>query len=138
MGKKKLIAAVSIVFYAGMLILALVARSLHESRLPKVTVTFQEIKTFRTEGIDSFSPALPQEIAESGRLFIISEEVINGEIRRIAREASGLETGGLSADGYREFTNGISTLTQVIVDGREGLSDGEEVLVKGEWKYDRN
>lgn len=137
-GGKKLLAAVSILFYAGMLLLTLGARSLHESRLPKVTVTSPEMKAFRVENYETFSPALPQELADSGRIFVISEEIINGEPRQIARLVSDLETGGLSSDGYRELKNGPSTLTKVIVDGREELSGGEEVLIEGEWKYEKD
>ena len=59
------------------------------------------------------------------------QELINGEIRMIAREVAGLEF-GQTEDGYREIVQGVSTMSQVIVGAEEGLSDGDEVLVKGE------
>ena len=70
-----------------------------------MTVTSPEMKAFRVENYETFSPALPQELADSGRIFVISEEIINGEPRQIARLVSDLETGGLSSDGYRELKN---------------------------------
>lgn len=130
--KNRLIVAVSILFYFGMLVLALGARRQHEGSLPQVTVTTPVIKVFGEGEFISFSPALPEKLLDSGTLFVISEEMINGEVRMIAREAAGLEIGRISAD-YREIVGGVNSSSKVIADGREGLCDGDEVLVKGEW-----
>lgn len=130
--KKKIIAAISILFYLGMLFMAVGARRLHRDRLPQVTVTVPTMKTFM-EG-DSISAALtlPEKLVKDGVLFVVSEEMINGELRTIARQVNGLEIDRVS-DGYCEIVTGLSSLAQVIVDGKEELADGDEVLVKGEW-----
>ena len=133
--KKKVIVAVSILFYSGMLVLALGARRQHEGSLPQVTVTVPRIKIFGEGELMSAASALPEKIAGSGTLFLVSEEMINGELRMIAREVAELELGRVS-DGYREIVSGVSAFSKVIVDGKERLRDGDEVLVKGEWMDD--
>lgn len=131
-----ILAAVSVLFYAGMLVLALGARRLHESRLPRVFVTEPEIIVFGEGGAWTASSALPEEMVTGGKLFVISEELVNGETRTVAREVTELLL-GRTEDGYREILRGVNTMSQVIVGAWEGLSDGDEVLVE-EGRADEN
>lgn len=122
---------ISLVFYAIMLVLALGARRMHRASLPHVEVTVPVLEMFG-EGEDmSVSAALPEKIVDGRKVFVVSEEMVNGEWRTIAREAERLELGRVSGV-YREVVNGPNVLSQVIVADVE-LSDGQEVWIKGEW-----
>lgn len=133
--RKILLAAAGILFYSAMLLLALIARRLHESRLPEVTVTAPVIYTAWEDDTFTTTLLLPQICAQSDRLFVIANEQINGEIRTIAREITGLSF-RTASDGYCEVIGGLSMTASVIVDKTGSLSDGDEVLIKGEWKND--
>ncbi len=133
---KLAIAAASLAFYVLMLILALCARGWHRASLPQVEVTTPKFGNF-WEGEDiSSTAALPEKLVENGKLFLISEEVVNGEVRTIAREVKDLVLGRVGK-GYREILNGPDMLSRVIVTDI-ALSDGQEVWITGEWSDEEN
>ena len=132
-GKRRAIVGISVLFYAVMLFLALGARRLHEGSLAHVSVTTPTIKSFSEDDIFSVATTLPEELLRKGKLFVVERQVVNGEVRTIAREVTKLVLGRLSVDGYREIVDGVEILGEVIADGGDGLQDGDEVIVKGEW-----
>ncbi len=129
--KTGILVVVSVLFYAGMLVLALGARRLHESSLPRVDVVKPEIIVFGAGETWKVSSALPEEMVTDGTLFVVSQELVNGEIRMVARKVADLLL-GQTEDGYREIIRGVDAMSQVIVDAGEELSDGDEVLLKEE------
>lgn len=128
---RRAIVGVSLVFHAIMLVLALGARRMHRASLPHVEVTVPVLETFWEGEEMSVSAALPEKLVDGRKVFVVSEEMVNGERRTIAREAEGLEFGRLSGN-YREVVSGPNILSQVIVTDIE-LTDGQEVWIKGEW-----
>lgn len=133
---KIIIEVISIVFYFVMFFLALGARRMHRISLPQVEITTPVIKSFGEGEVLSVACALPEKLVNEKKIFVVSEEMVNGEPRMIAREIIGLEIGRVS-NGYREIVSGLDILSQVIVlDGE--LLDGEEVWIKGEWLDEEN
>ena len=109
---------------------------MHRISLPQVEITTPVIKSFGEGEVLSVACALPENLVNEKKIFVVSEEMVNGELRMIAREIVGLEIGRVS-NGYREIVSGLNILSQVIVlDGE--LLDGEEVWIKGEWSDEEN
>lgn len=130
--KKRILFTVSILFYAGMLLLTLFARKLHDRTLPQVEVKTIEIGAFYGEnGINSFGVSLPKKFYHDGIIYRISIEQINKELRTVARLVSDLEI-GLENEICYEIKKGLSYDDKIIVSGLEGITDGCEVYIRGE------
>lgn len=76
-----------------------------------------------------FCLAIPKEVCDNKKVFVLSTRIINGEERIVAREVSNLELGRVN-DGFYEVINGISLLDEVIIEGQDKLQDGCEVYVE--------
>lgn len=75
------------------------------------------------------SVGIPKELYENNKIYIIRREIVNGEERNIAREATNLEV-GQSNDKFYEVIRGLSSLDQVVLTGHELIQDGSEVYVE--------
>lgn len=130
--KKKLVLFVSILFYAGMLLLACSARAIHIAGLPHVTVLEIEYGLFMDgDGNEWFSAALPKEWYRDGELYTIRNVIINNEYRTVARQVGILEL-GLENEGFYQIKNGINMGEKIIIGSLAGVTDGCEVHIVGE------
>lgn len=129
---------VSVLFYAVMLFLTLIARPVHNVALPKVTIGRLEGQRFQrnetndqtdTVAIGDFAIGIPKNLYENGSVYILSKEIMNGEERDIAREVKNMEIGRFN-ENYYEIIKGISGLDLVILTGGEFIEDGQEVYVE--------
>lgn len=130
MEKKKLLFAVIGLFYFGMALLALIAKSLHTASLPRIHIGYLEQRMFWVEGNQAYLPALPRELCET-ELYYLSEEEKNGEVRYFARKMDSVSFGE-EEDGYCPVLDGMSVLWPLITEGAEELTEGQEVFVENE------
>ncbi len=130
MGKKKLLFAVSVLFYFGMALLAVFAEKLHTASLTRVRIAYLEQRVFHAGESQSFLSALPRELCRT-ELYYLSEEEKNGEVRYIARKIENLSLGE-EEDGYCPVVDGMSALWPLITEGAEQLTEGQEVFVENE------
>lgn len=121
------------VFYLAMLLISAFGRKIHMAGLPTVNA-------MRT-GLESFSEEVDGQIATKmsigvpiswydnpdGR-FMISQEMVNGELRNIARQVHWIEIGLNNEESY-EVKDGVGIFSYLIIDSSEELEDGMEVLV---------
>lgn len=138
MNTKRITWIFTVLFFAAMFFLALVARRIHIASLPKVTVCSLEMVQFEEkQGEESeeknssveFSLGLPKELYHGQKIFVISMEVVNGEERSIAREVYHLVLGRENKDCY-EVVEGITSLDRVILSEEESIQNGDEVYIE--------
>lgn len=130
--KKKLLLFITVLFYTGMLVMTFAARGLHEAALPHVKTASLEFEIFFDEdGNFSSGIALSKELYHGGELYRVEQEVINGEIRTVARRAEGLEL-GLENTEYYEVKRGLGFDDYIIISGLEEITDGCEIYVEQE------
>lgn len=130
MRKKKVLVAVSAVFYLAMALLAVFAKKLHTASLPSVRIGYLEQKTVTIDGKRQYLPALPQELYGKP-LYFVSEEEKNGETRYVARRIE-VTVSDEPQEGYYAVLSGVSSYTALIVEGFAELEEGREVFVVNE------
>lgn len=126
MKTKKITLIVGATFYLFMTVLSFTARKLHIASLPKVTT-----QSLESLAIFQWNLALPLEVYDNQKVYVVVKEVVNGEERDIARVVAELILGQSNEDSY-EVISGISPFDQVITTGQELIWDGCEVYVKEE------
>lgn len=132
---KKITIIITGAFFIAMLLLSFTAKRMHQSSLPKVQAATLEYQYFVDEETQEgaqflgFAYGLPKKLYDDGIVFIISNEVVNGEVRTIARRVVDLKLGRENED-YYEVIEGISYGVQVIMSGDETIQDGDEVLIE--------
>lgn len=117
-------------FYFVMLLLTLCSRGVHEADLPKVKIFYPEL--YSAGSSDSFVsyPGIPEALWNS-KLFLVKQEVKNGEIRYFAKEVK-------NAVFYEQrediilIREGIPSFSMVVLTGAENVTDGSEVVVLNE------
>ena len=130
MQKKKVLVAVSAVFYLAMALLAVFAKKLHTASLPTVRIGYLEQKTVTIDRERQYLPMLPQGLYGKP-LYQVSVEEKNGEIRYVARYVEVTVYDELQV-GYYAVLTGLDSYTPLIVEGVEALEDGGEVFVENE------
>lgn len=132
---KKILLIITIIFFAGMLLLTLFAEPLHNASLPKVTVSRPEQRPFPYEYTDENGEprtgsiqkiAVPKPMLEDGIYVVYSAEK-NGTKRDFVRRAP-VQTGE-ERDGYVEIVSGIMFSDRIVTESTEELYDGCEVNV---------
>lgn len=126
-------------FYCSMILLTLFSRRIYNNSLPNVKVERLPKKVFSvvfdytsmgygyTEG-ERRSMAIPKEIYDLGKIFIVETGMKNGEERTFVRLLNQVTIGFDDEDNY-EVLEGISEKAFVVVNGYEKLNDGDEVYV---------
>ncbi len=132
---KKILSALTVIFFAGMLFLTLFAERIHNAALPQVSEAHPESRQFLHEFTDengnygyNFSTrlAVPEALAESGIYVIYSAEK-NGTKRDYVSLAE-IQTGE-RYDGYVEIKSGLSFSDRIVTESTRELCDGIEVYV---------
>ena len=126
---KKILFGISVLFYLGMIVLSLSARRLYTASLPRVRVAYPEHRLFRVDGEQAYLPAMPEELATK-ELYALAEVERNGELRYVAERLEPLF--GEWQDGYYPVLEGINILSPLVVEGMEGLTEGQEVCLENE------
>lgn len=115
--KNKLILLISVLFYAGMLLMTCSARKLHEAGLPHVKVSEIGYQLFVDgDGKEWFSAALPKEWYREGRLYAIGGATINNGYRTVARQVDAIEL-GLENEDFYQVKNGLNAGDSLLYDG---------------------
>lgn len=132
---KKILFIAAALFLAGMLFLTFFAEPIHESTLPKVTVTRVQRKPSPYEFTDKNGEqrvgsieklAVPRSMLESGVYVIYSAEK-NGTERdfvRLAEIQTGEENGG-----FVEVISGLTLADKIAAQTTKPLYDGCEVFI---------
>ena len=126
---KKILFGISVLFYLGMIVLSLSARRLYTASLPRVRIGYPEHRLFRVDGERAYLPAMPEELAAK-ELYALAEVERNGELRYVAERLEPLF--GEWQDGYYPVLEGINILSPLVVEGMEGLTEGQEVCLENE------
>ncbi len=133
---KKILLAFTIIFFAAMLFLTIFAEQIHNSFLPKVTVSRPEQKSFPFEYTDqdgntqtgsAKKNALPESMLGQD-IYVIYTAEKNGTVRSFVRCVA-LETGQM-ANGYAEVISGVDFNDKIVIESSGELTDGGEVLVE--------
>lgn len=130
MHKKKVLVAVSAVFYLAMALLAVFAKKMHTASLPTVRIGYLEQKTVTIDEKRQYLPVLPEEL-HGKPLYQVSEEEKNGEIRYVARRIE-ITVADEPKEGYYAVLSGGGSYTALIVEGFDELEEGKEVFVENE------
>ena len=126
---KKILFGISVLFYLGMILLSLSARRLYTASLPRVRIGYLEHRLFRVDGERAYLPAMPEELAAK-ELYALTEVERNGELRYVAERLE--PCFGERQDGYYPVLEGINILSPLVVEGMEGLTEGQEVCLENE------
>lgn len=130
MQKKRVLVAVSAVFYLALALMAVFAKKVHTAALTHVRIGYLEQRNMRIDEKQQYLPAMPEELYGEV-LYRVSEEEKNGEIRYVAREIRVTVADG-PQEGYYGVLSGLDSYTPLIVEGDESLEDGREVFVENE------
>lgn len=132
---KKIIIAVTFLFFAVMLFLTFSAEAIHNCSLPEITASRPEKKLFPVEYTledgtvqtgTAEKTAIPEEMLKSGVYVVYSAEK-NGTKRDFVRLVS-LQA-GKSAERYAEVISGLGFGDRIVTSGTEKLYDGCEVRI---------
>ena len=120
------------------------ARKIHVASLPRVKVTDVKFEIFEVEEYADESGSgntnrdydmeigIPKELYDNHEIYILSSEMINGEIRTVVRNVTEkVEIGRSNEDSY-EILKGLYGMNKIIIDGFENIQDGCEVYVINE------
>ena len=156
MNIKKITLITGAVFYLAMLVLSFTAKKMHIASLPKVTVENLKTERFEDKIVDTeeseienkeetvtteksvnimesnqyrWNVAIPKELYDNQKVYIIIKEILNGEERSIAKEVTNLVI-GQSNDSNYEVISGLSSYDQVVRTGQKLIQDGCEVYVE--------
>jgi hypothetical protein len=134
--KKIINAVITLFFFFLMLILSILARDIHNSQIPNVTVkrltqeNFTINSTLRSgEEVTTHQKRLsiPKSIIDSGEVYVITRIYINGEERDAARLV--FPQIGAENEKFYVVTSGIDRRDLVIFDSNNKLKDGDEVFI---------
>lgn len=134
--RKILNAIFTFVFFSLMLILTVLARDIHNSRIPNVTakrLTQEdfEFKSIFINGEEIISQhkrlAIPKNIVDRDEVYVIRRIYINGEERDAARLV--FPQIGTENEEFYEVTGGIDRRDIVIYESNKKLKDGDEVYI---------
>lgn len=120
------------VFYLAMLLISAFGRKIHMAGLPTVNVVRTGMETFSEEVdgnlVTKTSNSVPITWYDNpdGR-FIVSQEMVNGELRNIARQVHWIEIGLKNKESY-EVKDGVGIFSYLIIESSEEIEDGMEVL----------
>lgn len=132
---KKILLILTVIFFSAMLILTVFAEDIHNSSLPRVTVSRPEQRYFPYEYTDENGNAqtgsvqktsIPKALSEQGVYVIYSAEK-NGTVRSFVRLVTVVT--GEEKDGYVEVISGIVFSDRIVTECSGNLFDGCEVFV---------
>lgn len=130
---KKLLIIISAVFFTAMLCLSIFSETIHNERLPEVTVSRPETYTFEetftdgngeTQTFYTEKDALSAEQLEKG-VFVLYSAEKNGTKRSFVRLAQVMT--GKEKDGFFEIVSGINYGEKIVISSTAELYDGAEV-----------
>lgn len=133
---KKLTLILTIVFFAGLLLLTIFARQIHNASLPKVTTERVPQEMFPFEYVlddgtkiagSQQAIAVPKALYDSGEIYVVYFAEKNGEKRDFVRKT--FVTVGAENDGYYEVLSGLNFSDKLVTDCEGELYDGCEVNV---------
>lgn len=124
---KKILIAITAVFFAAMLVLTFTARSIHNAGLPHVSVKRVETALFTDEYSVTQAIAVTSEQYEQG-VYVHYSSVINGEKRDFIRRAEIIA--GQESGGYVEVISGLTFIDRIVIEADRELRDGEVFLEK--------
>ena len=75
---------------------------------------------------------IPKELYDNHEIYILSSEMINGEIRTVVRNVTEKVEIGRSNENSYEILKGLYGMNKIIIDGFEIIQDGCEVYVINE------
>lgn len=144
MSGKKTTLIVMAIFYITMLAFTVSARKIHVASLPRVKVTDVKFEIFEVEEYEDESGSgntnrdydmeigIPKELYDNYEIYILSSEMINGEIRTVVRNVTEKVEIGRSNEVSYEILKGLYGMNKIIIDGFENIQDGCEVYVINE------
>ncbi len=133
---KKLLTAITVIFFAAMLFLTVSARAIHNATLPQVTAERLSSVQFPFEYTDEngnvmtgtkSALAIRSDLLGSD-VFVLYQREKNGDMRDYVRLAV-IETGE-EYNGFTEVLSGIGYGDKFVISTDSILSDGDEVLVE--------
>ena len=127
---KKILFGISVLFYLGMILLSLSARRLYTASLPRVRIGYPEHRLFRVDGEQAYLPAIPEELAAK-ELYALEGVERNGGLRYSVSRLENVQIGE-EQDGYYPVLEGVNILSPLVVEGMEGLTEGQEVCLENE------
>ena len=130
MQKRRVLVAVSALFYLTMVLLAVFAKKLHTASLPRVRIGYLEQRIVTIDGKQQYLPVMPEELYGTD-IYRISEEEKNGEIRYVARRIE-VTVSDEPQKGYYAVLSGLNSYSTLIVGGFEALEEGREFFVENE------
>lgn len=130
MQKKRMLVAVSAVFYLALALLAVFSKKVHTAALPRVRIGYLEQKSVTIDEKRQYLPVLPEELYGVA-LYRVSEEEKNGETRYVAKEIS-VTVSDEPQGGDYAVLSGPDSYTPLIVEGYETIEEGREVFVENE------
>lgn len=123
---KKILIAVTAVFFAGMLVLTFTARTVHNAGLPHISAARVQTASFPVEGGFAQALAVTTEQYEQG-VYLLYKTTVNGEQRDFIRRAEIVP--GQEYEGFVEVVSGLSLADKIVVESDRELREGEVVVV---------
>lgn len=131
---KRITLIITIIFFAGMLILTLSARHIHNAFLPKVETGRAQQAPFPFEYIDesgAVQTGTQMKLSVTGEqldngIYVIYSAVKNGEKRNFVRLAD--IAVGSEYNGFFEVISGLNSSDRIVISSDGELYDGAEVL----------
>lgn len=128
--KRICVAAGSILFYMGMLLLTVTGRAVHNGGLPKVRGRYPELFPFREGEETVYKPGLPASLKNQPVFQIVCREK-NGEIRYFAKQITDFWVLETREDVFL-VEGKVSSYQMIICEGMEMVKDGSEVWLLNE------
>lgn len=127
----------SLLFYGAMLLLTLLAKDIHNARLPQVTAerpgkqkfTYTFTSEDYTDTRTGSHTALPKDMVDSGKVFSLKSVVKDDFTYYYAELVSVLVDTSKENPDYYAISDGLDNRDMVIMTGYDTLSDGEEVFL---------
>lgn len=131
---KRVLSVVTVCFFLGMLVLTVKARDIHEAGLPHVSAQYLTKQYFANEAVDEngglqisseSALAIPKDMFGKP-VYVLYRAEKNGEERSFVRLAD-IEV-GRENNGYYEVVEGLMFNDRIVIDERNELNDGMEVV----------
>lgn len=123
---KRILAAFTALFFAGMLTLTFSARAIHNAALPHVTVRRVELAFFPYDEGSGQAIAVTKEQLEQG-VYVLYTAEVNAEKRDFIRRADIVP--GQEYGGYVEVLAGLMFNERIVVNADRELCEGEVILI---------
>jgi hypothetical protein len=129
--KMKICLAVTLAFFISMIVLTFTARSVHNARLPHVSVkrlTRESYTVYREGSMITYRQiSISKTLYDEGEVYTIFSRIVNGEKRDFARKV--ILRIGQELEDFYEVIDGLLGYELVIFDSDKPLNNGVEVFV---------